>query len=93
MTENGHYAFITMSHGTESANELYYMDLGDPQHPNIDARVQPLYTKNDAEYRPIGVEGDTVYLQTNLDAPKNEIVAAAAHRPLSGTLARGRSRG
>jgi prolyl oligopeptidase len=81
VTEDGRYAFISMSHGTESANELYYMDLGDPQHPSIDATVQPLYTKNDAEYRPIGVEGDTVYLQTNLDAPKNRIVAAVLSDP------------
>lgn len=81
VSEDGRYAFISMSHGTESANELFYVDLGDPQHPDVGGEVRPLYTKNDAEYRPIGVVGDTVYLQTNLDAPKNRIVAASLTDP------------
>lgn len=77
VSENGHYLFIVLNNGTAAENELYYVNLGDPQHPDVKAPVKPLYTKNDAQYLPIGVEGATVYLQTSRGAPKRRIVAAS----------------
>ncbi len=81
VTEDGHYLFIFLNHGTETSNKLFYVDLGDPRHPKIGAPVKPLYTKNDAEYFPIGEVGGTVYMMTTLDAPKRRIVAASLTHP------------
>lgn len=79
--ESGRYLFVYLENGTAAKNELYYADLGDPQHPNVDAKLEPLYTKNDAEYFPIGIEHGTLYLQTTLDAPRGRIVAAKLDDP------------
>jgi prolyl oligopeptidase len=75
VTEDGRYLFIGLNHGTESKNLLYYVDLKDPMHPDIGAPVKPLYTKDDAEYEPVGTVGHTLYLRTTLDAPRRRIVA------------------
>ena len=62
-------------------NELSYAHLGNPDHPNPSAKVEPLYTKNDAQYAPIGHIGNTLYLQTTLDAPRGRIVATTFTSP------------
>ncbi|MGB9430054.1 MAG: prolyl oligopeptidase family serine peptidase [Gammaproteobacteria bacterium] len=81
VSEDGRYLFIALVNGTSPNNELYYADLGDPQHPNISAVIKPLFTKNDAAYNPIGNIGDTVYLQTTRNAPKDKIVAFKLSAP------------
>lgn len=75
VSEDGKYLFVYLVKGTESKNELYYADLGDPKHPNVAATVKPLYKDNDAEYAPLGNVGDSVFLQTTKDAPKRKIVS------------------
>ncbi|HET7563457.1 MAG TPA: prolyl oligopeptidase family serine peptidase [Gemmatimonadaceae bacterium] len=81
VSEDGRYFFISMNHGTDPKNLLYYVDLKDPKHPDVKAPVRPLYTKDDAEYSPIGNVGHTLYLQTSLDAPKRRIVAVDLATP------------
>jgi prolyl oligopeptidase len=81
VSESGRYLFVYLVNGTSAKNELYYADLGNADKPKINAKIKPLYTKNDASYRPIGIAGDTLYLQTNLDAPKGRIVAASLRKP------------
>ncbi|EQD70249.1 protein containing Peptidase S9A, oligopeptidase, partial [mine drainage metagenome] len=81
VSENGRYLFVTLVNGTSVRNELYVANLGDPRKPRVTARLQPLYTKNDAEYSLVGVHGHTVYLLTTLDAPRGRIVAANLRRP------------
>ncbi|MGH8225572.1 MAG: prolyl oligopeptidase family serine peptidase [Gammaproteobacteria bacterium] len=76
VSENGRYLFLSLENGTAAKNELYYADLGNPLHPNVNAKLRPLFTKNDARYSPIGIVSHTLYLQTNLDAPNGKIVAA-----------------
>lgn len=75
------YLFVSLQHNTASKNELYYADLGNPDKADPTAKIKPLYTKNDAAYRPIGVIGDTLYLQTTLGAPRGRIVAAKLDDP------------
>ncbi len=75
VSEDGHYLWIALVNGTAITNELFYVDFGDPLHPNLSASVEPLYTKNDAEYRPIGNIGATVFMQTSLNAPKRKIIS------------------
>ncbi|MGH8427526.1 MAG: prolyl oligopeptidase family serine peptidase [Gammaproteobacteria bacterium] len=81
VSEDGRYLFVGLVNGTSPNNELYYADLGNPEKPDIAAKLKPLYTKNDAAYSPIGNIGDTLYLQTTLDAPKGRIVAAKLNDP------------
>jgi len=47
----------------------------------VAAKLEPLYTRNDAEYAVVGVQQGTLYLQTTLDAPKGRVVAAALSDP------------
>lgn len=81
VSEDGHYLAIALVNGTAPTNELFLVDLGDPAHPNVAAPVKPLYTRNDAEYAPIGNIGDTLFLQTTLAAPKRKIVAVKLTDP------------
>ena len=83
VSENGRYLFVTLVNGTSTHNELYAANLGNPLHPNVTARLRPLYTKNDAQYAFVGVQGRTLYLQTTLDAPRGRIVAANLYAPAS----------
>ncbi len=81
LSADGRYLFVFLNNGTAAKNMLYYADLGNPGHPDLDAKVKPLYTKNNAIYRPIGHKGDTLYLQTTLDAPRGRIVATTFGNP------------
>jgi len=76
VSEDGHYLYVYIQNNSISNNELYYAKLGDAEKPNLSAEIEPLYTKNNAMYWPIGNEGGTLYLQTTLDAPRGRIVAA-----------------
>ncbi|HEX5354320.1 MAG TPA: prolyl oligopeptidase family serine peptidase [Rhodanobacteraceae bacterium] len=76
VSEDGRYLFVFLQNNTISRNELYYADLGHPGQPNLSAKVESLYTQNDAGYTPIGHVGGTLYLQTTRGAPRGKIVAA-----------------
>ena len=76
VSEDGRYLYVFLENESISNNELYYVDLGNADHPDLNAKIKPLYTRNDAAYSPIGHIGDTLYLQTTLDAPRGRIVAA-----------------
>jgi prolyl oligopeptidase len=81
VSEDGRYLFVYLVNGTAPQNELFYVDLGDPQKPSISGTPKPLYTKNDATYRVVGHEGKTLFIQTTLDAPKGRIIAASLDDP------------
>ena len=75
VSEDGRFLFISLEHGTEVRNELYYVDLGDRSHPDLAAPVRPLFDANDAEYRPLGTLGDTLFVLTTNDAPRRRVIA------------------
>jgi prolyl oligopeptidase len=81
VSEDGRYVFVSLINGTAPRNELYYADLGNPDRPDVAAKLEPLYTRNDAEYIVVGVRNGTLYLQTTLDAPKGRVVAATLSDP------------
>ncbi|MGH8403142.1 MAG: prolyl oligopeptidase family serine peptidase, partial [Gammaproteobacteria bacterium] len=81
VSEDGKYLFVFVVNGTSPNNQLLYADLGNPAKPDIGAKLQPLYMKNDAAYAPVGHVDDTLYLQTTLDAPRGRIVATQFSRP------------
>ncbi|MEJ2217146.1 MAG: prolyl oligopeptidase family serine peptidase [Gemmatimonadota bacterium] len=75
VTDDGRFLFITLSHGTDPENLLYYADLGNPMHPDLGARVRAVNTSNDAEYRVLGNEGNVVFIRTTKDAPNRRIIS------------------
>jgi len=81
VSEDGHYLYVYIQNNSISNNELYYANLGSPDKPDLDAKIEPLYTRNDAMYAPIGHKGHTLYLQTTLDAPRGRVVAATFSDP------------
>jgi len=81
VSEDGRYLLISLKNGTAVENELFYVDLKDPQTPDVGSRVSPLYTKNDAAYDVVGIVGKTLFLRTTLGAPKARVVAASLDDP------------
>lgn len=76
----GRYVFISVDDGW-TANQVYFIDLGDPAKPDVASRVTPLYAKNDATYHVVGCFGGTLMLRTTLGAPRGRIVAARLDDP------------
>ena len=76
VSEDGRYLWLYVSAGG-TENELWYKDLRDPARPALGAPVLPVSARADAEFSPLGNVGDTLFLQTSLDAPNRRIVAVA----------------
>lgn len=81
VSEDGSYLYVYLMNNSISNNELYYAHLGDADHPDLSAKIEPLYTRNDASYLPVGHIGNTLYVQTTLDAPRGRVVASSFTRP------------
>ena len=81
VSENGRYLFISLNQGSSTNTELYVADMGDPRKPDLAAPLKPFYDKNDAAYDVIDVRNGELYLQTNLGAPRQKIVAAKLSDP------------
>ncbi|HET7395436.1 MAG TPA: prolyl oligopeptidase family serine peptidase [Gammaproteobacteria bacterium] len=81
VSEDGHYLFVYLVNGTSTKNELLYADLGNPAHPDVNAKIKPLFMADDAEYAPIGNLKDTIFLQTTRDAPKRKVVSFKLDTP------------
>jgi prolyl oligopeptidase len=81
VSDDGRYFFTFVSRGTEDQNRLYVKDLGDPARPNVSAPLRALFEKGDASYRPIGNVGRTLYITTDLGAPRSRIVAFDIDQP------------
>jgi prolyl oligopeptidase len=81
LSEDGRYLFVALIKGAGVPNELYCADLKDPSRPDVTARLKPIYVRDDAEYAVVGVNKDTLYVQTNLNAPRGRIVATTLADP------------
>jgi prolyl oligopeptidase len=73
LSEDGRYALAVVEQGTESA--MHVIDLGDPDEPNVTAPLTRLLGDRSAFHTPIDIVGNTLYARTNLDAPRNRVVA------------------
>ncbi len=80
VTEDGRYLTI-YAHHSGPMTQLYYVDLGDPAAPALDAPVMPLVEEFEASFNVIGNDGALLYLHTNLDAPKGRIMAVDLEHP------------
>jgi len=76
VTEDGRYLTITVWRGTERKNNLFYLDLKQP-----DAKVVELLTGFEARYEFLGNDDDEIWLRTDLDAARNRIVAIDLAQP------------
>jgi prolyl oligopeptidase len=81
LSDDGRFVYITVVNGTDPHSRLYAVDLGDPMHPNVVAKVQTLFDDADATHVPIGNVGTTIYMQTDKDAPRSRIVAFDFAKP------------
>ncbi|MEB3293343.1 MAG: prolyl oligopeptidase family serine peptidase [Synechococcales bacterium] len=86
VTEDGRYLIISVWQGTDPRNLLFYKDLSQPQSPVVE-----LITEWEASYDVIdhetsgqgssGQGGSTLWIQTDLNAPRGRVVAIDLHKP------------
>ena len=76
VTEDGNYLIIAVRHGTERKNQLFYLDLSKP-----DAEVVELIRGFVARYEFLGNDGAVFWLRTDLDAPRNRVIAVDIEKP------------
>ena len=76
VSDDGHYLVIVVWQGTSPKNRLYYKDLTKP-----DAPVVKLLDEADAQYNFIDNDGPTLWIQTDLDAPRGRLIAIDTRHP------------
>ncbi|HEY6089674.1 MAG TPA: prolyl oligopeptidase family serine peptidase [Gemmatimonadaceae bacterium] len=81
VTDDGHYLVITVSQGSDVRTRLYFVDLDNPGHPQINNPVVRLIDRSDAQYDFIGNRGTIFYVRTDKNAPKGRIVAISIDNP------------
>jgi prolyl oligopeptidase len=75
-TEDGRWLVISVWRGTERKNNLFYLDLSQPN-----SEVVELLTDFEARFDFIGNDGSVFWLRTDLDAPRNRILAIDVEHP------------
>lgn len=80
-SDDGKYLFVYLSRGADARNRLYVADLGMPTRPTVNAPLQPIVDTDDGEYSVIGNVGTTLFVRTDLDAPRRRVVAIDLTRP------------
>ena len=75
VSDDGQYAVITVSRGTDERTRIYFVDLGRPRRPAVGNPVVRLLDEFDASYDFIHSEGMIFYVRTNHQAPNGRLVA------------------
>ncbi|MCT2559118.1 prolyl oligopeptidase family serine peptidase [Tsuneonella sp. YG55] len=91
VSDDGRWAFVTSSTGTDSRNELQVIDLSQAEQSGW--ALRPLVTGFDNEWTPIDTVGSVLYLKTNTDAPTYRLVKVdlAADVPVFETVVEARA--
>jgi prolyl oligopeptidase len=76
VTEDGHYLIISVAHGTEHKNLVFYKDLTQP-----DAPVVEVIREFAARYEFIDNDGPVFWFRTDLDAPRGRVIAIDVTKP------------
>ncbi len=74
VTDDGRWAFVVSSLGTDDKYEVHAIDLSHREHTGWKAK--PIVTGFEHSWSPFASMGDVVYFQTNKDAPRYRIVRA-----------------
>ena len=75
VSDDGQYAVITISQGSDERTRLYFVDLGSPRRPAVGNPVVRLLDELDASYDFVHSEGMLFYVRTNHQAPNGRLVA------------------
>ena len=75
VTDDGRYLLLYGSEGTDPHNRLYYIDLKDAQKPDLTGPAVKLVDVIEATYNVIGNQGPVLFVQTDLGAARNKIIA------------------
>jgi prolyl oligopeptidase len=75
VSDDGQYAVITISQGSDERTRLYFVDLGRARRPAIGNPVVRLLDEFDASYDFVHSEGMIFYVRTNHQAPNGRLVA------------------
>ncbi|HRJ09340.1 MAG TPA: prolyl oligopeptidase family serine peptidase [Prosthecobacter sp.] len=76
VTDDGAYLILTVTHGTDPKNRVFYRSLKDK-----DAPVVELLADFDADYSFLDNAGALFYFRTDLDAPRYRVIAIDTSRP------------
>ncbi|MEO1691769.1 MAG: prolyl oligopeptidase family serine peptidase [Cyanobacteria bacterium J06631_6] len=76
VTEDGKYLIIGVWLGTDSKNLVFYQNL---ERPN--SEIVELIDEFTASYGVIDNDGDTLWIQTDLDAPRGKVIAINLNQP------------
>src|SRR5918992_1525410 len=75
VSDDGQYAVITISQGSDERTRLYFVDLGRSRRPSVGNPVVRLVDDFDASYDFVHSEGMVFYVRTNHQAPNGRLVA------------------
>ncbi len=75
VTDDGRYLIITVNHGTERKNRVYYQDLA------AGPDVVKLLDDFDAQYVFVDNDGPVFWLFTDFDAPRGRLIAIDTRKP------------
>lgn len=81
VTDDGRYLLVYIAEGADSKNRLFVADLGDPKSPDVTAPLRPIVDTDDGEYTVVGNVGSTLYVRTDLGAPRRKVVAIDLDAP------------
>jgi prolyl oligopeptidase len=76
VTDDGKYLLISVSRGTDTKNALFYRDL-----TKEDSEVVELLPDFDASYSYVTHLDETMLVETDLDAPRQKVVAIDLNEP------------
>ncbi|MDQ3950941.1 MAG: prolyl oligopeptidase family serine peptidase, partial [Gemmatimonadota bacterium] len=75
VSDDGQYAVITVSQGSDERTRLYFIDMSRARRPAIGNPVVRLLDEFDASYDFVHSEGMVFYVRTNHQAPNSRLVA------------------
>ena len=76
VTEDGKYLVISVWQGTDRKNLVFYQNLSQP-----DSQVVELISEFEASYGVIDNDGDTFWIETDLDAPRGRVISIDLKNP------------
>ncbi|HEX7941997.1 MAG TPA: prolyl oligopeptidase family serine peptidase, partial [Gemmatimonadaceae bacterium] len=81
VSDDGRYALISLTKGTDTRNQLYFIDLENPGKPKVTNPIVTLLDAFDASYAFIDNWGPVFYIHTDLTAPHGRVVAIDINQP------------
>lgn len=82
VSDDGKHVIIYVWKGTGRKNGLMFMPLKNGGYaPSSAATMKPVTLEFDAEFVPVGVNGNTLWVRTDLNAPKGRIVSIDLTNP------------